>query len=145
MAYLSVADIERELSCAFSASTEPTDAEIEEFITQVEADLNGQLSSVGVAVPIDQASSPGSYALLKQAATWGVCARVLGAYGGLVTSDAPKAEVYWQRYKDFLNRVKENPAILYDASWDVTKVRVDGITDNDDEYHDAIFAMNDEF
>ena len=145
MAYLSVADIERELSCAFSASTEPTDAEIEEFITQVEADLNGQLSSVGVAVPIDQASSPGSYALLKQAATWGVCARVLGAYGGLVTSDAPKAEVYWQRYKDFLNRVKENPAILYDASWDTTKVRVDGITDNDDEYHDAIFAMNDEF
>ena len=145
MAYLSVSDIERELSYSFSTSTEPTDTEIAEFISQVEADLNGQLSSVGVSVPVSSSSSPGSFALLKQAATWGVCARVLGAYGGLITSDAPKAEIYWQRYKDFLVRVRENPAILYDASWDTTKVRVDGITDDDDEYHDAIFAMDDEF
>ena len=145
MAYLSTSDIERELSYDFSASTEPTDTEISEFISQVEADLNGQLSSVGVSVPVSSSSSPGSFALLKQAATWGVCARVLGAYGGLITSDAPKAEIYWQRYKDFLIRVRENPAILYDVSWDTTKVRVDGITDDDDEYHDAIFAMDDEF
>lgn len=145
MAYLSVADIERELSYAFSASTEPTDAEIEEFITQVEADLNGQLSSVGISVPVDQASSPGSYALLRQAATWGVCARVLGAFGGVITDDSSKAAQYWERYVDFLVRVQQNPSILYDASWDATKVRVDGITDDDDEYHEAIFAMNDEF
>lgn len=145
MAYLSVSDIERELSYEFSASTEPTEEEIGEFITQVEADLNGQLSSVGVSVPITEASSPGSYALIRQAATWGVCARVLGAYGGLITSEAPKAEMYWQRYKDFLARIKETPSILYDASWDSTKVRVDGITDDDDEYHDSIFAMDDEF
>jgi len=145
MAYLTVADIERELSLDFSSTTEPTDTEISEFITQVEAELNGVLSAVGVTIPVSSTSSPYSYAMVRQAATFGVCARVLGAYAGITTDESPREAAYWQRYQDFLARVKEDPAILFDASFSTTNVRIDGITDSDDEYHDAYFAMDTEF
>jgi len=145
MAYLTVADIERELSLDFSATTEPTDTEISEFITQVEAELNGVLASVGVTVPVFSTSSPYSYAMIRQAATFGVCARVLGAYTGIATEEAPREAAYWQRYRDFLDQIKEDPAILFDASFGSSDVRVDGITDSDDEYHEAYFEMDMEF
>lgn len=144
MAYITAADVEREIQFNFTATTTPTESDIDTFITQVEAELNGVLSAAGVIVPIG-ASSPGTYAMVQQAATWGVCARAIGAYAGLVAGESPKESMYWERYRDFCERVRMDPAMLYDAVFDTSANHIVGLTPADDDYHEPIFKMDDRF
>jgi hypothetical protein len=145
MAYITAADVERELQFDFTATTTPTESEIGTFITQVEAELNGILRAVSATVPISSSGSPGTYAMVQQAATWGVCARAVGSYAGIVAGESPKESMYWERFRDFCDRVRSNPAILYDATFDNTANTVEGLTEDDDDYRDPTFSMNDEF
>ncbi len=145
MAYITAADVEREIQFDFTATTTPTESEIGIFITQVEAELNGILRAVGVTVPVSALGSPGTYAMVQQAATWGVCARAIGAYAGLVAGESPKESMYWERYRDFCDRVGMDPAMLYDAVFDNSMNHVVGLDSTDENYHDPIFKMDDEF
>lgn len=145
MAYITTADVERELSFDFTATTTPSTGEIEIFISQVEAELNGILSAAGASVPISASRSPGTYAMVQQAATWGVCARTLGAYAGIVSGESPKESMYWERYRDFCDRVSADPAMLYDAVFDNTVNQVIGLVSSDEESHEPIFKMDDRF
>lgn len=145
MAYITAADVERELQFDFTATTTPTESEIGAFIAQVEAELNGVLSAVGATVPVSASGSPGTYAMVQQAATWGVCSRAIGAYAGLVAGESPKESMYWERYRDFCERVGTDPAMLYDATFDDSANHVVGLISTDEDSHDPIFAMDDRF
>lgn len=142
--YITIADVARELSIPIDPLTTPNEASVEEFISQVEADLNGVLSAVGVSVPV-AATSSGAYGMIRQAVTWGVCARVLGAYAGMVQGESPKETTYWDRYRDFMDRVTDDPSILYDATFDKQRLGVSGIADGHEDYREAIFSVEDVF
>lgn len=145
MAYITTADVEREVSFDFTATTTPTAAQVETFIAQVEAELNGILAAAGAIVPVTLAGAPGTYAMVQQAATWGACARAIGAYAGLVAGESPKETMYWERYRDFCDRVRTDPGMLYDAEFDPDANHVAGLKTTDDDYHEPVFAMNDKF
>ncbi|MBT9150905.1 MAG: hypothetical protein DDT40_01085 [candidate division WS2 bacterium] len=145
MPYVTVTDISAELSYAFTAATVPTIAIIGTFIAEVEADINGVMSSVGVSVPLMVGTSPGSVAMVRQAVISGVCARTLGAHAGIVIGEAPKEALYWQRYRDFVNRVRERPMILYDAPFNKTLTRISSVVEGDPDYHERSFTMGARF
>jgi len=143
--YVTVEDIEQELSYHFTEDTTPPVSVIEKFIEEAEADINGVLSSVGVAVPLIKEVSPGAVAMVRQAVIAAVCARVLGAHAGIVMDEVPKESLYWQRYRDFVNRIRERPMILYDAPFTKVHARISAVLEGDPNYHKRNFTMEDEF
>lgn len=147
MAYTTELNVESELSIDINATTTPTTTELAEFIDQIDAELNGVLHAIGISIPIISGTSPYAYKIATQTELWGVCSRTLNSYGGVVLDQTPKAEIYWQRYKAKLKEIRNDPDILYDASFlsGDSDLSVDGIVDGDDEYHDPIFTMIDEF
>lgn len=112
MPYLTVADIERELGLSFSEASQPTSVEVEEIIGEVEAELDGFVASLGFSVPV-MAERP--RAMLAQAALWAACARVLAAYAGATLDVSPREQAYWERYRDFCDRLLAHPGILAGA------------------------------
>lgn len=120
MPYIEVADIERELGLDFSApGIRPSEDEVAEIIAEVEAELNGYAAALGYTVPVTDARAA---AMLAQAAIWGVCARVLGAYSGATADLGPRESAYWERYRDFCDRLTANPGLLSGAKRAASKV-----------------------
>lgn len=113
MPYLSVEDIERELGLVFGPDTHPTRDQVEEILEQVEAELDGLVAALGYAVPVEAARPR---AMLAQAALWAACARVLGAYAGATLDVPPREQAYWERYRDFCDRLLANPGLLSGAA-----------------------------
>jgi len=148
MAYVAETDVEGELSYDISTNTQPTTAEVAVFIADIEAKVNGVLDAVGVARDLNAVTHAICYKIVKQIALWGVCSRVIAASGGLVLNQAGKEQAYWERFKPELAAIREDPSLLStDApfSTSATRLEVAGIVDEDDEAHDRIFAMDDEF
>jgi hypothetical protein len=81
--YISVADIEAMLGdIIFSSATSPTDAEVEQFIQWVEAEIEARLRRLGIKTPVDDTASK---KLVQGAVLWGASALALEA----LTSQAP--------------------------------------------------------
>lgn len=147
MAYLAESDIEAELSLDIDANSTPNTTEVAGFIADIEADLNGVLYAVGVSLPLTEASHPNAWKILTQTALWGVCSRVIAAFGGVVIEQGPKEANYWERYREKLRQIEENPASLYDAPFSTSSSRLSlgGLTSTDDDSYDPFFKMDDVF
>jgi len=149
MAWLAETDIEGELSYSITDTTQPTTTEVAAFIADIEAEVSGYFYAARVSVPsLDATTTPVSYKIAKQTALWGVCSRVIAAAGGMIRNTADKEEAYWERYVTKLAQIKDNPAILgSDAPFLTTfpALNIDGLTEDSDEYHEPVFAMDDEF
>ena len=145
MAYVTESNVKSELSIDITTSTQPTAAETSEFIDQIEAEVTGVLNVARISTPISSTTSPNAYKIITQTALWGVCARVLAAYGGVVLDQTPKQNMYWDRYKAKLAEIKDNPNVLDDATYLTadSDLMVDGIVYGDDEYNNPFFTMDD--
>jgi len=139
-------DVVTELNISLSETTQPSSVEVEHMIEDIEADVRGVLAVAKVAAPTKTAN-PYAYRIVSMMALWGVCARVQAAFGGNVINASPREEMYWGRYKDARDLIIKNPRYLADATQLTTSAAldVDGITDDDDEYHEAIHSMDDEY
>ncbi|MCX7844362.1 MAG: hypothetical protein N2507_03290 [Candidatus Bipolaricaulota bacterium] len=135
MPYLSVEDIERELGLTFGPHSHPTRAQVAEILEQVEAELDGFVAALGYGVPV---RAPRPQAMLTQAALWAACARVLGAYAGATLEASPREQAYWERYRDFCDRLLAQPGILAGAD----RAPASGVQG---EGKDPIFALEDRF
>jgi len=136
-------DVATELNVKFSESTQPSIAEIEHMIEDIEAEVRGFVTSAGLAVPTKTAN-PYSFSFVRMTTMWGVCSRCQAAYGGNVINMSPREEMYWDRYQAYLKKIQDTPSILSDATTLSTQSNMpDGITDSDDEYHESIHAMDD--
>ncbi len=144
-AYVDVADIGKELSFDISEMTTPSSESVLAFIGEMEADVNGVIASYNITVPLEREVSPDSFAMVKQAIIFGVCARVLGAHVGIAIGEAPKEAFFWERYRLFLKRFLDRPAILHDAIFKTTKRRVSFIVEGDPDYHERNFTMGTKF
>jgi len=148
MAYVAETDVEGELSYAITISTQPTTVEVAIFIAEIEAKVNGVLDAIGISRDLDSVANAICYNIVKQISLWGVCSRVIAASGGLVLNQAGKEEAYWERFERELAAIHDNPALLStDAPFSSSSARlgVAGLTDDDDEAHDRIFALDDEY
>jgi len=149
MAWLAETDIEAELSYAITTTTQPTTSEVSDMIGDIEAEVSGYLYAARISVAgLSSTTTPISYKIARQVALWGACSRVIAAAGGLIRSQAGKEEAYWERYVTKLAQIKENPAILGSDAPFLTSfpaLNVDGLTEDSDDYHEPVFAMDDEF
>ncbi len=133
MVYIGVSDIQRELGLEFSETSKPTAAEVQEIIDQVEAELNGFVASLGYSVPVTDGQGA---KILAQAALWGACSRVIAAYAGATANANPRETTYWERYRDFIDRLLANPGILHGAN------RASGLSGAGG---DPVFTIRDKF
>lgn len=111
MTYLTVEDVVRELGPGI-LSGHVTEEDIAAIIEQVEAELDGLVAAQGYAIPV---TAPRAKAMLAQAATFGACARILGAYAGTTADASPRENAYWQRYREFCDRLMAQPGLLEGA------------------------------
>jgi len=85
---------------------------------------------------------------VKLVCLWGICSRVIAAAGGLVRSTQQKEDSYWERYVTKLAQINEKPTILGDDTPFLTSfpsINIDGLTEDSDEYHEPVFAIDDVF
>ena len=107
-------DVGSELSIEFSETTQPSSAEVESIILDVESEIKGCVNVARLAVPT-KAANPISYVILHNIVLNGVCARTQAAYGGNVLSLSPREELYYARYKEGMDRIENSPRFLVDA------------------------------
>jgi len=147
--YVIETDVEAELSCVIGAESQPTSTELNDFIADIEGEVNGYLYSVGVTTAsIASDTTPIVFRVVKQWALWGICSRVLAAMGGSVNSQMDKEEWYWSRYQLKRDEILANPAVLgSDTPFTSAagSLGVAGVADDDDDAHDRKFAMDDEY
>lgn len=127
MSYLRVSDVEGLIQgVEFSSDSEPTQAEVEGFITMVEAEVNGNLSTLGVIVPIDEDTSPESFEIIKFISLQAALALTLGAMVSIHTdAETTREEAAWRRYNSWMNALMKNGAMqLTDATRDTTDVPI---------------------
>lgn len=144
--FLARADVATELNINFTESTQPSSAEVDSIIDDIEADVKGVIRAARLAIPTS-ASNPVSFKIVRQIVLWGACSRCQAAYGGNVLGDNPREQMYWERYKESRNMILSNPRYLYDATQlsSSTDLDISGITSGDSCYHEVMHEMDDEY
>ena len=94
-----------------STTSTPTTAEVEAFITQIEAAINGVLSAQGYAsIP---ATGTNDVEMLRGYVSAEVAARVWLSF--FVSQDAPaKVTIWHDDFRDFMNRLRQGQQHLVD-------------------------------
>lgn len=109
MLYCTADDVIRELPLiTINAETKPSTAEVDQFCTDIDAEMNARMRGVGIITPV---ADPNALAVLKPIAINAVKAKVLRAKKA-ETADAELASVYEQLYQDAMGRIEKNPAIV---------------------------------
>jgi len=107
-------DVGSELSIEFSETSQPSSAEVESIILDVESEIKGCVNVARLAVPT-KTGQPISYSILHNIVLNGVCARTQAAFGGNVLNLSPREELYYARYKEGMDRIENSPRFLVDA------------------------------
>lgn len=102
--YVKVADVEAKIQgTTFNADSEPSETEVEQNITLIEAEMNANFLQVGFVVPI---TGTESLKICKAVALWGAAAWTLDDIYALtnVEEDARPAR-WWGKYEKRLNAI----------------------------------------
>ena len=134
------------LNIDFSETSQPSSAEVENFILSVESEVIGSINVAKLAIPT-KALSPISYEIIRGVVRDGVAAMTQAAYGGNVLNLSPREEMFHGRYLEGRTRIEQYPRSLPDA------IDLTGVADTDmdstflhsDISHDNVFAMDDEY
>jgi len=100
----------------FSATTVPTEEQVEAELDNAAADLNRELDAVGYTVPVDETEYPTAYAFLKAANAYGAAAVLLSTvpsegYEPTEEVETPantRAQTYANKFKSALKAIREN-------------------------------------
>jgi len=149
MAFVTEVNVEAELSYSITDSTQPTSTELTDIIADIEAEVKGYLYAARInSASINSSATPDCFRSVKLVCLWGICSRVIAAAGGLVRSTQQKEDSYWERYVTKLAQINEKPTILGDDTPFLTSfpsINIDGLTEDSDEYHEPVFAIDDVF
>lgn len=102
--YCTVAEIESKIQGTnFTATSEPSETEVEQNITLIEAEMNAAFKQVGFVVPI---TGTESLKICKAVALWGVSAWTLDDIYALTSvEEDPRAARWWSKYADLMNAI----------------------------------------
>ena len=107
--YCLTADVVRELPyIKIESTTKPSTSEVDQFCTDVTAEMDARLRAVGITVPVVDADL---LKVLKPIAINGAKAKVLRAKK-LEEGDEERSGMYEQLYQDALSRIEAKPSIL---------------------------------
>ena len=108
-------DITSLLNIEASETTQPSSAEIESIILDIENEVIGSINVARLAVPT-KALNPISYVIVHNIVLWGAAATVQAAYAGNVMSMTPREELFWGRYHEGRTKIENSPRFLADAT-----------------------------
>lgn len=141
--YLDRVDIESELGMVFDSRSSPSAAVAENIIEDIESEVSGLLSAIGVAVPVQKVASPHTFRIISTLILWAACARVQGIYSGNTLAPTAREEAYWLRYHSMWKKIKGLPNFLPDAVWNATDkgLGLSAILEGDADYHEVQFTL----
>ena len=102
----------------YTASSTPTQAQVERFIAQVALRTDAVLKNLGYIIPISSVTAPDSFALVKEAVSWGALGLAQQARQTAVTAnDATDVSLWTKMYLGWLDRLgsAKDPFELPDA------------------------------
>jgi hypothetical protein len=102
MAYCTLDQVETLMGITFGPTSRPADADVDDMISRVAAEIDGVAQSAGYDVPV---GAPEAMTMLASYNAYGVAA---AAWHAGFISDAPQPRVdFWERtYTSFLQRLK---------------------------------------
>jgi len=105
--YCLVADIIRELpSITIGADTKPSTTEVDQFCSDITADMDARMRAVGILTPVTDAEA---LKVLEPIAINGVKAKVIRAN---VEGKQDTAVIYETLYQDAMKRIEQRPSII---------------------------------
>lgn len=129
MPYATIGDIRSILpQLQLTATSRPTEAEVQVYIDITEAELNGVLTSLGHTTPIVQATSPLSFAMAREMVKQKVAAEVLRAQlAGLRDAGPLGAKAFDDAWASKLMRLKDpnDPFTFPDITGTDDQVKMD--------------------
>lgn len=127
MAYATVGDVRSlldTLGITITVSSNPTETEVTEFITQEEAAINATLKGQGYSVPID-ASATNDTAMLKKYSAEATAVKVYSIVFPVQGTQFPATVEYWRTdFTDFMNRLRLGQVALVDVEPAATGIGV---------------------
>ena len=108
-------DVGSLLNIEFSESTQPSSAEVESAIEDIESEVLGSINVARLAVPT-KALNPISYNIVKNIVLDGVAARTQAMYAGNVMGLTPREELFLSRYHEGRDKIEASPRFLPDAT-----------------------------
>ncbi len=88
-----------------TTSSNPSQAEVVNFITDIEADMNGRFRAVGIATPV---TDPDSLEVVKPISIMGTIGRIYRSLEGQID----RADSFTEEYEVAMKRIVDNPTIL---------------------------------
>lgn len=100
----------------FSATTTPTEAQVESELDNAAADLNRELDQVGYTVPVSETDYATAFAYLKAANAYGAAAVLLSTVPSetfdptedVEATTPTRAQAYANKFKSALKAIREN-------------------------------------
>lgn len=118
MAYCDIDDVRAAVAYRnIDGNTEPTSAQVVDFITQIASEIDMALAAKDYSVPID-ASATIAYEFCKQTNIYGAAARVEA--GSPKGDDSKHRDHYRKLYESALERITTGGVSLSDAARDTT-------------------------
>ena len=109
MAYCATTDVIRELpNVTIDGTTKPSTTEVDQFCTDIDAEMDARMRAVGLIVPVTDADG---LAVLKPIAVNGVKAKVLRATH-IQDGEDGQAMTYEELYQSAMQRIENNPSII---------------------------------
>lgn len=138
--YAATSDIKAKLpNRTIDGSSKPTATEVDQWITEVEAEINSELLAAGVTNGSKVTSPARAVELLKRYTAFGVTAQIKKAYvAGHDLDDPDVGDADLEQYRNFIERIRTNPHWVA-ASLGITLGGTSGgrirsyATDNDDD------------
>lgn len=119
MAYATISDVNALVpQVPFTAQSTPSQAMVEQFLTDITTILNASLGNLGYTVPVNVVASPLSGILLKRICSWGAAGLALQVRQSSVQSDDAVGDNVWtKRFDKYLDMLQDNrkPFELPDA------------------------------
>jgi len=108
----------------FSESTKITPQDVENYSENISRQMDAQLSTKGLTVPVNVVSSPLSYALLQDICALGSAALTerIASYTGSARSPSEHADILFEQYKLRMQELLDDPSMLSDALYSQTLV-----------------------
>ena len=110
MVYVDTDDVGAKLQhLTLSTTSDPTIAETEQFVDQVEAQVNARLNGVGIETPITDADKLN---VIRPVVVNGVVAEVLRS----IDMESEAAATYQKLFEDAIKAIERRPAIMDTAT-----------------------------
>jgi hypothetical protein len=107
--YCTTADVVRELpNIKIDASTKPSTTEVEQFCSDITAEMDARMRAVGITIPVTDSDL---LQVLKPIAVNGVKAKILRSKQ-LEEGDEERAATFEELYQGALERIERRPSIL---------------------------------